>query len=57
MRNLLKTRLAAVVLAATFAVNVHAADVTGAGASFIYPVMSKWSADYSKGTGKKINYQ
>jgi phosphate transport system substrate-binding protein len=57
MRNLLKTRIAAVALAATFAVNVHAADVTGAGASFIYPVMSKWSADYSKATGKKINYQ
>jgi phosphate transport system substrate-binding protein len=34
-----------------------AADVTGAGASFIYPVMSKWSADYSKATGKTINYQ
>ena len=35
----------------------QAADVTGAGASFIYPVMSKWSADYAKATGKKINYQ
>jgi phosphate transport system substrate-binding protein len=36
---------------------VHAADVTGAGASFIYPVMSKWSADYAKATGQKVNYQ
>ena len=35
----------------------QAADVTGAGASFIYPVMSKWSADYAKATGNKINYQ
>ena len=34
-----------------------AADVTGAGASFVYPVMSKWSADYAKTTGKKVNYQ
>ena len=34
-----------------------AADATGAGASFIYPVMSKWSSDYSKATGKKVNYQ
>ncbi|WP_425456049.1 phosphate ABC transporter substrate-binding protein PstS [Cognatilysobacter terrigena] len=40
---------------AAFAAN--AADVTGAGASFIYPVMSKWSADYAKATGKKVNYQ
>ncbi|MEE7546960.1 phosphate ABC transporter substrate-binding protein PstS, partial [Xanthomonas sp. Kuri4-1] len=28
-----------------------------AGASFIYPVMSKWSADYNAATGKKVNYQ
>ncbi|QYR53976.1 phosphate ABC transporter substrate-binding protein PstS [Lysobacter soyae] len=34
-----------------------AADVTGAGASFVYPVMSKWSSDYAKATGKKVNYQ
>ncbi|WP_372015058.1 phosphate ABC transporter substrate-binding protein PstS [Pseudoxanthomonas sp. 10H] len=53
----LKTRVAAGVLAASFAFVAQAADVTGAGASFIYPVMSKWSADYSTATGKKINYQ
>lgn len=41
--------------AACFA--AQAADVTGAGASFIYPVMSKWSADYAKATGRKVNYQ
>ncbi len=35
----------------------QAADVTGAGASFVYPVMSKWSSDYAKTTGKKVNYQ
>ncbi|WP_251282427.1 substrate-binding domain-containing protein, partial [Enterobacter hormaechei] len=35
----------------------NAADITGAGASFIYPVMSKWSADYSTATGNKVNYQ
>ena len=34
-----------------------AATVTGAGASFIYPLISKWSADYHKATGHKINYQ
>jgi len=57
MRNLFKTRLAALALAATFAVNVHAADITGAGATFIYPLLSKWSADYNQATGNKINYQ
>jgi phosphate transport system substrate-binding protein len=58
----LKTRAtAALVLAlcsipASFSL-AHANDVTGAGASFIYPVMSKWSADYKAATGKQVNYQ
>ncbi len=56
MRHL-KTRLAALTLAAAFAASAFAADITGAGASFIYPVMSKWSADYAKATGRKVNYQ
>ncbi|MGY0503999.1 phosphate ABC transporter substrate-binding protein PstS [Luteimonas sp. e5] len=33
------------------------AEITGAGASFIYPLVSKWSADYHRATGNKINYQ
>ena len=37
----------AIVLAGGFAASAHAADVTGAGASFVYPIMSKWSADYA----------
>ena len=49
--------LVAAPLALGFAASAHAADVTGAGASFIYPVMSKWSADYNKATHKQINYQ
>ena len=34
-----------------------AAQITGAGASFVYPLMSKWSADYAKATSNKVNYQ
>ena len=37
--------------------NEVAAQITGAGATFIYPLLSKWSADYNKATGHKINYQ
>jgi phosphate transport system substrate-binding protein len=33
------------------------AEITGAGATFIYPLLSKWSAEYSRSTGSKINYQ
>lgn len=36
---------------------VHAADITGAGSTFVYPILSKWSADYNAKTGDKVNYQ
>jgi phosphate transport system substrate-binding protein len=32
-------------------------DLTGAGATFPYPLYSKWFADYATKTGVKINYQ
>jgi phosphate transport system substrate-binding protein len=32
-------------------------DLTGAGATFPYPIYSKWFSDYAKATGVKINYQ
>ncbi len=34
-----------------------AAQITGAGATFIFPLVSKWSADYFAATGNKVNYQ
>ena len=34
-----------------------AVDLTGAGATFPYPLYSKWFADYAASTGVKINYQ
>lgn len=33
------------------------ADLTGAGATFPYPLYSKWFDEYAKKTGVKINYQ
>ena len=57
MFNHFKIRVAAIALAAAFSANAAAADVTGAGASFVYPAMSKWSADYKTATGKQVNYQ
>jgi phosphate transport system substrate-binding protein len=32
-------------------------DLNGAGATFPYPIYSKWFADYAQKTGVKINYQ
>jgi phosphate transport system substrate-binding protein len=34
-----------------------ARDLTGAGASFPYPIYSAWAFDYEKATGTKVNYQ
>lgn len=56
MRTLSK-RLAVLAATAALAFNAYAADITGAGATFIYPLLSKWSADYHAATGNKINYQ
>jgi phosphate transport system substrate-binding protein len=52
-----KLQIAMLVLASGTIFNAHANDVTGAGASFVYPVMSKWSADYASTSGKRVNYQ
>ncbi len=51
-------RLAALAAAgALIAGSALAAEITGAGATFPYPVLSQWSTDYSATTGVKINYQ
>jgi phosphate transport system substrate-binding protein len=36
---------------------LSAQDLTGAGATFPYPIYSKWFSDYAAKTGVKINYQ
>jgi phosphate transport system substrate-binding protein len=33
------------------------AQITGAGSTFVYPVLSAWAADYKKQAGVDINYQ
>jgi phosphate transport system substrate-binding protein len=54
----IKTRFVAVGLAAVLgATSAQAADITGAGSTFVYPILSKWSDTYNKTTGTKINYQ
>ncbi|MEN4904367.1 phosphate ABC transporter substrate-binding protein PstS [Luteimonas sp. TWI1437] len=62
MYALLKNRVATLALSTTllataFAAPALANDVTGAGASFVYPAMTKWSADYRAASGKQVNYQ
>jgi phosphate transport system substrate-binding protein len=52
------TRLAALMLALVCAAPALATDLNGAGATFPYPIYSKWFSDYQKAhPDVKINYQ
>jgi phosphate transport system substrate-binding protein len=42
---------------AAYGIPATAQDLTGAGATFPYPIYSKWFSDYAAKTGVKINYQ
>src|SRR3569833_3469617 len=35
----------------------YAADITGAGSSFVFPIVSKWAATYKGVSGDGLNYQ
>jgi phosphate transport system substrate-binding protein len=49
---------AAVGIAAAFAITpAQAADISGAGATFPYPIYAKWADAYKKDTGNGLNYQ
>lgn len=53
--NFIKTIVAAGLVAASTA--AMAADITGAGATFPFPIYSKWADAYKKDTGNGLNYQ
>ncbi len=40
-----------------FASSAYAAEITGAGSSFVFPVVSKWAATYKGVSGDGLNYQ
>ncbi len=49
---------AAMLVAATFVASAaNAADISGAGATFPYPIYAKWADAYKKETGNGLNYQ
>jgi phosphate transport system substrate-binding protein len=37
--------------------SVSAQDITGAGSTFVFPILSKWSAEYGAKTGTTVKYQ
>jgi phosphate transport system substrate-binding protein len=50
-------KIAAALAAGVFAISAHAIDITGAGATFPYPIYAKWADAYKKATGTGMNYQ
>ena len=55
-----KHMIKAVAAAATgllLSLSVHAAEITGAGATFPFPIYSKWAEAYKASTGIGLNYQ
>jgi phosphate transport system substrate-binding protein len=48
---------AALGLSAMMATSAFAADITGAGATFPFPVYAKWAEGYKAATGTGMNYQ
>ena len=44
-------------LTLVLAAAAFAAEITGAGSTFVYPILSKWSTTYNGKTGNRINYQ
>jgi phosphate transport system substrate-binding protein len=52
----LKSMMSAAIFAAGVA-SAQAADISGAGATFPYPIYAKWADTYKKETGNGLNYQ
>src|SRR3954468_23116698 len=53
----IKTILAVGAVAAAIAYPALAIDISGAGATFPYPIYAKWADAYKKATGNGLNYQ
>ncbi|WP_194712467.1 phosphate ABC transporter substrate-binding protein PstS [Noviherbaspirillum soli] len=57
MFKAIRKSMAVAVGAVVLAASAHAADITGAGATFPYPIYAKWAEAYKKATGTGLNYQ
>ena len=55
--KLFRTLTAAGVIAAAAIAPALAVDISGAGATFPYPIYAKWADAYKKETGAGLNYQ
>jgi len=56
IKHMFKTMIAGAATAMVMS-SAFAADVTGAGATFPYPIYAKWAESYKAATGTGLNYQ
>ena len=57
-RKSMATRFIAAAAATVLSTNVFAAgQITGAGSTWVYPLVAKWAATYAQQTGVQVNYQ
>ena len=57
MNSIIRKFTVAAASAVVMASAAHAADITGAGATFPYPIYAKWAEAYKKSTNIGLNYQ
>jgi phosphate transport system substrate-binding protein len=57
MKQLLTSFVVGASAAVAFSTAAFAADMTGAGATFPYPIYAKWAEAYKASTGNGLNYQ
>ncbi len=57
MRRIVRMALPAIVVALVCGGGGGKPRLNGAGSTFVYPMMSKWAAEYDKAKGVEVNYQ
>jgi len=57
MKSKLKYYISALAISIGISGAAYSADITGAGATFPYPIYAKWAESYKKQTGVGLNYQ
>ena len=55
--QLVRTLTAAGIFAATVVMPAVAADISGAGSSFAFPIYAKWAEAYKKESGVGVSYR
>ncbi|HWG03735.1 MAG TPA: phosphate ABC transporter substrate-binding protein PstS [Beijerinckiaceae bacterium] len=57
LKKLARVAILAAAAGVVTGANARAADITGAGSTFAYPILSKWAEAYKAATGNGLNYQ